>query len=84
MRSSASDPGNPSKMDWESHRVLTRTGKFRGLIFRLGNGRFAMKLPIGSLGTCVAGKVSFFDSMKSLESEIRKRGWRLEMVRHFT
>lgn len=71
-------------MDWESHRILTRAGKFRGLVFPHGGGRYSMKEPIGSLGTCVAGRVTFFESMAELENAVSERGWRLELVRHFT
>jgi hypothetical protein len=66
-------------MDWESHRILTRTGKFRGLVFTLTHS-FVVKLPLG----LYASKVTTHLSEKQLNAWVRKRGWRLERARHFS
>jgi len=66
-------------MDWESHRILTRTGKFRALVFSLTRS-FVVKEPLG----LYASRDTTFYSMVKLESWIRKRGWRLENVSHFS
>jgi hypothetical protein len=66
-------------MDWESHRILTRTGKFRALVFSLTRS-FVVKEPLG----LYASRDTTFYSMTKLESWIRKRSWRLENVSHFS
>jgi hypothetical protein len=66
-------------MDWESHRILTRTGKFRALVFSLTRS-FVVKEPLG----LYAARVTTVYSMTELETWVRKRGWRLEKVSHFS
>lgn len=66
--------------DWETHRILTRGGKFRALVFTLSSGRLQVRTPID----LAAARVSFFDSMPELEAMVQKRRWRLERVRHFS
>ena len=66
-------------MDWESHRILTRGGLCRGRVFTLTHS-FVVSRPLGYY----AAKVTTFYSMEKLEAWIRKRGWRLERVRHFS
>jgi len=66
-------------MDWESHRIVTRAGKPRALVFTLMRS-LVVKEPLG----LYASRNTTFCSMAKLESWIRKRGWRLENVRHFS
>jgi hypothetical protein len=68
------------KGDFESHRVLTRSGKFKALVFPLVGGRCVMKTPL-SLYACVAKD---FESLEKLEAFVRQRGWKLERVSWFT
>jgi hypothetical protein len=68
-------------MDFESYRIVTRVRReVRALVFTQPSGRFAVREPLGPY----AVRVSTVDSMVKLESWIRKRGWRLEKVRHFS
>lgn len=64
-------------MDWETHRIVTRAGRYRGLVFTLGHS-VVMREPLGPY----AGKVTSFDSLSELKKVIRKRGWRVKEVRH--
>lgn len=66
--------------DWESHRVLTRTGRFRGLVFTYLSGRIVFKRRINDYAT----GDSFFNSLSKLETHLRKRGWKLKKVNHFS
>jgi len=66
-------------MDWESHRIVTRTGRFRAFVFTRTHS-FVVRVPIGYY----AARITTYPSMKKLESFVRSRGWRLEKVRHFS
>jgi|WetSurMetagenome_2_1015567.scaffolds.fasta_scaffold432940_2 hypothetical protein len=66
-------------MDWETHRILTRGGRFRALVFTLKHS-VVMREPLG----LYAARVTTFSSMAELKKLIRKRGWRVKEVRHFS
>jgi len=66
-------------MDWESHRIVTRAGRFRALVFTLAYS-FVVKEPLGYY----AARVTTVYSMAELETWVRQRGWRLKEVRHFS
>lgn len=67
-------------LDWESHRVVTRKGRFRALVFSLYRS-VHLRIPDSSY---FGARVKIFDSMDELEAWVRKRGWRLEKVKHFS
>jgi hypothetical protein len=66
-------------MDFESHRILTKTGQFRALVFTLTHS-VVVRVPIDNY----AAKVTTLGSMEELESWVRKKRWRLEKVRWFS
>jgi hypothetical protein len=66
-------------MDWESHRIRTRSGRPRGLVFSFSSGRVVMRRPLGYY----ASLDSTFESMSELEKLLRKRKWHVEVARHF-
>jgi len=68
-------------MDFESHRVVTRVRRrARALVFTQGPSVFVVKEPLG----LYAARVTTVYSMTELETWVRKRGWRLEKVSHFS
>lgn len=66
-------------MDWESHRILTQSGRLCGLVYTLGSGRVVVKRRIDLYATVD----SFYESLIELEKTARRRRWKLERVRHF-
>ena len=67
-------------LDWESHHVVTRTGRHRATVFTLYRS-VHVRIPDGSY---FGARVKIFDSMDEVETWVRKRGWRLEKVKHFS
>ena len=66
-------------LDWETHRITTRAGYLRALVFTLAHS-VVLREPLGYY----AARVTTFDSMKTLKRLARKKGWRVEVVRHFS
>ena len=66
-------------LDWESHRIVDRSGLCRALVFTLAHS-VVMKTFIDSY----AARVRTFDSMEKLEAWVRQRRWTLERARHFS
>lgn len=66
-------------LDWESHRILDRSGLCRALVFTLAR-HVVVKTRIDD----AAAKVRTFDSMEKFEGWVRQRRWTLERARHFS
>ena len=66
-------------MDFESHRITTKAGRFRALVFSLTHS-FVVRESLGDY----AARVTTFYSMEELETWVRKRGWQIKRVRHFS
>jgi hypothetical protein len=67
-------------MDWETHRILTRGGQPRGVVFTFPSGRVVMRRPLGYY----ASLDSTFESMADLEELLRKKRWHVVVARHFS
>jgi len=65
--------------DFETHRIVTESGRFRALVFALLSGRYLVREPLGDY----AGIESVFESIEAVEAWAKKRRWRLEKVNHF-
>lgn len=66
-------------MDLESHRVLTRGGQSRGVVYTYLSGRLVFRRWTGPY-SCTD---LFFDSIDDLKKVLRKKRWKLEKVNWF-
>ena len=71
--------------DFESHRILTPSGQFRGLVFSLMSGRFQVKTPLSvHMATTHASISQMFESEEKLQAWVASKRWRLEKVKWFS
>jgi hypothetical protein len=67
-------------MDWESHKIITKTGRVQARVYEVPGGRLVVRTPLSPY----ASSDGVFESMTALEAMVRKRGWRLEKASIFS